>query len=230
MNMQKEFEQELVKTQLEVQEHTLKTIASDIHDNVGQILGITKLTLSSISTDGFSDKNAGKLNSAKEMLDNATDELRQMATLLHAENILAKGLAHAVEREISWLLKSERLQIQYFVEGKPVHQMPPQTSLIVYRMTQEILNNVIKHSEASEVVVKLRFHSAATEIFISDNGKGFSVERQKEESAGLGMRTLYHRAGIIGALLQLDSEEGKGTTAFLQIPHHKTTVHAGISH
>lgn len=217
--MQKEFEQELVKTQMEVQEHTLKTIASDIHDNVGQLLSITKLTLSSISTTRLDEKNTKKLNDAQEMLDNASLELRQMASLLHAENLLAKGLSNALEREINWLLKSEHMQIRYSVAGESFKRLSKQKELVAYRITQELLNNTIKHAGATELVIKLSFDELATVIFIADNGKGFSVEKVRDKSEGLGMNTLFHRAELIGAELKLHSEEGKGTTAILHIPY-----------
>lgn len=223
--MQKEFEQELVKTQMEVQEHTLKTIASDIHDNIGQLLSIAKLTLSSISVSNLDERNARKLTGAQEMIDNASTELRQMSSLLHADNLLEKGLPNAIDREINWLLKSERLQIRYSVTGEASKRLPKQTELVAYRIIQELLNNTIKHANATELVVTLSFGLAEASIYISDNGKGFSLDKARADSAGLGMSTLFHRADMIGAELQLHTEEGKGTQATLHIPYQKKKIH-----
>ena len=223
--MQKEFEQELVKTQMEVQEHTLQTIASDIHDNIGQLLSITKLTLTSITPDGDIEKNSVKLNNAKELLNNATTELRQLASLLHAENLLANGLQTAIGTELNWLSKSERLRVNYSTKGETEAALSHQTELIAYRITQELLNNVVKHAEASEVNVTVFNNEDGIEISIEDNGKGFRPEETRQNSNGLGMRTLFNRAKLIRAKLHLQSEEGKGTRAILFIPYTKTSAH-----
>ena len=228
--MKKEFEQELTKTQMEVQEHTLKTIASDIHDNIGQLLSITKLTLSSIQPEGDANKNNKKLTNAKDLLDNATTELRQLASLLHADNLLAKGLQNAIDIELSWMKKSERMHIDYSAKGTKTGSIPPQTELIAYRITQELLNNIIKHSEASDVRITLSYLNDGIEIFIGDNGKGFSIAEIQKEGTGLGMRTLFNRAKMIGANLQLDSEEGKGTKAILFIPYQNRSLYERAPH
>ena len=217
---------------MEVQEHTLKTIASDIHDNVGQLLSITKLTLTSISRDNNMEKNGKKLENAQDLLDTAITELRQLASIVHADNLLAKGLENAIEIEVNWLAKSDRIQVNYSVNGsRNSHPaLPHQTELIAYRITQELLNNVIKHSEAASVTISLSYEEAGIQISITDDGKGFDLSTVKSEGKGLGMHTLFNRAKMILATLNLQSKKGKGTVAQLFIPYAKTNTYDTFPH
>ncbi len=111
--MQKSFEQELTKTQLEVQEQTLRTIGRDIHDNIGQLLSLTKLTLGSVQLELQPEKTKGKVANALVLVDDSIKELRHLASILHAEKLLTDGLENAIEKELGWLTKTECLFLHF---------------------------------------------------------------------------------------------------------------------
>ncbi|MDO6433002.1 ATP-binding protein [Flavitalea sp. BT771] len=216
--MKRSFEEELVKSQMEVQEQTLQTIGSDIHDNIGQLLSLTKVTLSTIAIGGGSPKEQHKIDTALHLLGMSIKDLRQLASVVHAENLLKEGLEKAIENELGWLAKSERFEITWRCTGDRKSMQSPQKELIAFRLIQELLNNIIKHAEATAINVDFQYLEKAYEIQIRDNGKGFDVRQAVADSRGMGLNNLFKRAQMIEGELTLTSEEGKGTTATLNIP------------
>jgi len=216
--MKRSFEEELVKSQMEVQEQTLQTIGSDIHDNVGQLLSLTKVTLSTISMGAGSPKDQNKIDTALSLLGMSIKDLRQLASVVHAENLLKEGLEKAIENELAWLAKSDRFAITWQCAGERKAMQNPQKELIAFRLIQELLNNIIKHSDATEINFDFQYHDTEYEIQIRDNGIGFDVKQALAHSRGMGLNNLFKRAQMIGGELTLTSEEGKGTMAILKIP------------
>lgn len=95
--------------------------------------------------------------------------------------------------------------------------LPKESELHVYRIIQETLSNIVKHSKAKAVGMNICKTSEGIKVLVSDNGKGFDIET-KDKTMGLGLKTLYERAKIIGGLLILDSDINKGTKMTLSIP------------
>ena len=216
--MQRSFEEELVKSQMEVQEQTLQTIGSDIHDNIGQLLSLTRVTLSTISVNKDPGKAQDKIDAALNLLGTSIKDLRQLASVVHAENLLREGLEKAIENELSWLAKSDRYEIEWRCTGEKKSLEDPKKELIAFRLTQELLNNIIKHAEASIICVHFEYLAAECKIHITDNGKGFDVTHSLATAKGLGLNNLFKRAQMLEAELVLVSREGKGTSATLRIP------------
>ena len=212
------FDEELLKTQLEVQEQTLKTIAADIHDNVGQVLSLTKLTLGSINVESQPQKVSQKVNDAFQMVDQSIKDLRQLVHILHADNFLSDGLEHALGKELIWLSKIEGLEIRSSTIGTSLKKLSGDKELIAFRLVQEVLNNIVRHAEATLIQVSFHYFPDKMKIQVSDNGKGFSVEQKRLGKTGLGIGNFYKRAKMIDGDFQLHSVIGEGTTATLIIP------------
>lgn len=215
--LKRQFEEELTKTQLEVQEQTLQTIASDIHDNVGQLLSITKLTLGTVDTSPLPERGREKVSNALELLNTSIRELRQMASVLHAGNLLKQGLEHAVANELKWLSKSDQYTINLNVSGSAPGSSNSRHELIAFRLIQELLNNTIKHARASEISVLFDYQPGFLNITIADNGIGFDVAASMDSPVGLGLHNLFNRARIIGGTLDIQSFPGRGTIACLKL-------------
>src|SRR5579872_2318410 len=103
-----EFKQEILKTQIEVSEQTMQTIGADLHDNIGQLLSLTSLTLNSIELDN-TDKAQQKIDAAIELNLKSIKEMRLLGRLLHGEQLLKLGLEEAIRHEISWVEKSGKI-------------------------------------------------------------------------------------------------------------------------
>ena len=217
--LRQQFQEELAKTQMEVQEQTLKTIATEIHDNVGQLLSLSKLTLSTVNIANEPKKAQMKVENTLSLLDTSIKELRQLASLLYAYNLLSAGLDGAVQNELYRLERTERYEINWLCAGDAARELNPQHALIAFRIFQELINNIVKHAEATRIDAKFEYLSFEVQIEIADNGQGFNLKKVAANPTGLGITTLFKRATMMGGSFELTSEIGVGTIAKLTIPY-----------
>ena len=220
-DMENIFSQTLLQTQLEIQEQTLKTISQEIHDNIGQVLSLAKLNLNTIDITK-QDELLEKISGSKQLVSKAIQDLRDLSKSLNTDNIAAIGLLRAIEYELDLIKKAGEHQTVLEINGSIIRP-DPQKELIVFRIVQELLNNIIKHAEAKLIKVQANYSSAELELTISDDGKGFNLEPiEKEENtdngSGLGIRNMHNRAKLIGADFTMNSIAGQGTTVKLKLP------------
>ncbi len=213
-----EFDQEIIKTQVEVQEQTMQTIGTDLHDNIGQLLSLTSLTLNSIELDEPA-KARQKIDASIELTIRSIKELRLLGKLLEGDQLVALGLQEAIRHEITWMEKSGKYKITYNVNGKEPAQKNAGKNLILFRMMQEILNNIIKHAAATQIIIELQYLEEATQLQIVDNGRGFDPDGLPAAKKGMGLYNMHKRAGIIGGEVSIKSHPGKGTWIDIIIPH-----------
>ena len=212
--LQTEYEADLLRTQLEVQEQTMKTIASDLHDNIGQLLSLTSLTLGSITVTD--DKAAKKLEDSQQLVRRSIKELRQLANLLHGEKIIETGLVDAIIHETDWLKKSDNYRVA-FINNVEVYPGPSkEKDLVLFRLLQEVINNIIKHSSATEITITLDRLEGDILLSITDNGVGFVVEEVK---GGMGLSNLFKRTKTIQGEIEIVSAIDKGTTISIKVPY-----------
>lgn len=215
-NMALQFDAELLRTQIEVQERTMQTIASDLHDNIGQLLSLTSLTLNSIDI-GKDTKAAERLESSRELVKKSISELRGLAKLINGEQILEMGLGYAIQQEIDWLTKSERYTV--FTENAILNEDPAHSKkdLILLRLLQEIINNILKHAEAKTLSFEVKIQNNDLLLFVKDDGKGFNIK--EKPSGGMGISSMRRRAALIGADIRIDSEINVGTEIVITVQY-----------
>jgi len=212
------FDAELIKTQMEIQEQTMQTIGVELHDNIGQLLSLTSLTLNSIELDN-PEKTRQKLDAAIELNLKSIKEMRQLGKLLHGEQLVKLGLDEAIRSEVNWIEKSGRFAVIYAVEGERSFTANTDKDLILFRITQEILNNIIKHSQAKEINIKLGYLDTGIRLQIIDDGAGFNVAELQEEQKGMGLKNIQKRAEIVGGEVFIQSQLGEGTCIDIFIPY-----------
>lgn len=217
--LEQTYQQELLLTQIEVQEQTFKTIAREIHDNVGQVLSLAKLTLSSINQSGCLPKDKDKVTAAVSLVDNSIKELRELASVLYADNLLKQGLEKAVEKELHWLARTEQFSTSISFTGTP-KAINPERQLIAFRLIQEVLNNVIKHAKATKLQVRFNYEDDVLGVSVVDNGIGFDPVAVQKTGNGLGMTSLAKRAEMINGELSIQTSPGEGTSILLKIPYN----------
>lgn len=205
--MKAAFEKELLEAQLEMQEQTMKHIAQEIHDNIGQTLSLAKLNLNTIKPSE-ENVNHQKISNTKELVSKAISDLRTLSKTLHTEAILSVGIIKAVEMELSLLNKTAVFETSLSVIGTPA-AIDPQKELILFRTVQEALNNSIKHSEATRIDIKLEYGTDHLQLTVSDNGKGFDHQAQENNpERGSGLRNMQNRTRLIGGNLMIDGTQG----------------------
>ncbi len=210
-----QFHQELLQAQLEMQEHTFKTISQEIHDNVGQILSIIKVNLNILTYE-----NAGneKLQDVKTMLTDAIKQLRDLSAGYYADRLVEEGFLVAIQHQLNQLSKTGLFTTSFHTELETL-SIDKSKVIFLHRMVQEILHNVVKHSGANHVAAHLSKENGEIHVSLADNGKGFD-SRSADFKAGIGLSSIRQRASMIGANLEIISELGAGTIVKLAFKPH----------
>ncbi|MFT3675147.1 MAG: sensor histidine kinase [Chitinophagaceae bacterium] len=218
-SVQEKFNQEILKTQLEIKEQTLKNISEEIHDNVGQVLSLAVLSLSALELHD-PDKAAIKIEHITRHVEKAVSDLRNLSKTLDAENIAQMGLATVVRFEMELVEKTGLYHTSFNILGEE-QRLNPDKEIILYRIIQESLNNIIKHAGATHIRITLNFGYSHLDIEITDDGRGFDLAKNTEGDMykkGAGIKNMSRRARLIGASFDIQSAAG-GTTVFLNIPY-----------
>ncbi len=217
LQLQKTFETELIKTEVEVQEQTRRHLSSELHDNIGQILSLTNVTLASIDLENR-EKAVKKISTAHELVNRSIKELRQLSKLIHGEKLIQHGLKNAIETEMSWLERSGFYTINFSVEPIDFDSYDPDKDLILFRLFQEVINNIVKHSEATDIFIYLSIQNEQIILSVKDNGKGFNVETASDKKSGLGLQNMKRRIMLLEGTMQIISRPD-GTQVQFVVPY-----------
>ena len=209
--MEYQYQQTLLQTQLEIQEQTLKNISQEIHDNIGQALSLAKLNLNTMPPTNDEALQQKILNS-KELVSKAITDLRDLSRSLDTDYVQEMGLQRAIEYELEMIKKTGTVETSMIVEGA-MFRLEKQKELILFRIVQETFNNILKHASAKTINVNINYGDAFT-LVIKDDGKGVNLDplnEGKNNNFGLGIRNMHSRAKLIGAEFNMNSGIGKGT-------------------
>jgi len=216
--MKLNFEAEIAKTQLEIQEQTMQTIGADLHDNIGQLLSLTSLTLNSIEIENRL-KSQQKIEAAIDLTLQSIKEMRLLGKLLQGDQLVVLGLPEAIRYQISWLERAGQYEISYNQESEMPAENNPNIDLILFRILQEILNNIIKHARATRINIKLDYQENLLLLQIEDNGIGFCTDGLPANQIGMGLQNISKRAAIVGGEVSIKSQMGEGTCVAIVIPY-----------
>ena len=150
-----------------------------------------------------------------DMLDHSISELRRVAHNMMPEVLVRFGLSEALKSYCDSLRSSQLFKIDYQSIGKE-DRLPEKTEIFIFRIVQELLNNVVKHARASHVLVQLARHANEVSITIEDNGTGFTPENR--QSGGAGLSSVQSRVDYLKGKLDLQSSPGQGTSIHITIP------------
>jgi two-component system, NarL family, sensor kinase len=216
--MQSAFEQELLKANLEIREQTLKNISQEIHDNIGQVLSLAKLHLGTMDIEkpeGLPDK----ISSSKELVTKAIQDLRNLSKSLDTDSIVERGIVNAAKNELDIIQRAGVHQTHLSVQGD-VYSLELNTELILFRVLQELLNNIIKHARAKNIVVDFIYKPNSFEMKIKDDGNGFdlnAITNNSKNGLGLGLKNMHNRARMVNAVFFMESFIGKGTNVIITV-------------
>ena len=217
--LKQKHENALLKAQLEMQEHTFQNISREIHDNIGQKLSLAKLYLNTICHSKPDSSESHVINSVG-IISEAINDLRDIARSMSSEIVLNNGLIKGIEFEVGQLLKSGVYDIDLSICGESVF-FDFNKELILFRIVQESLHNIMKHSGASKIVIRLQYYDKHLFLTIKDNGKGFVEE---EHTEGNGLINIRRRTSFLEGDFSIDSDEA-GTLLTISVPIIQT-IHA----
>jgi two-component system, NarL family, sensor kinase len=213
--MKSQYENQLLQTQIEIQEQTLTNVSQELHDNIGQSLTLAKLNLNTLKLKE-SQQAQDNIDATKTLISNALTNIRDLAKSMLGEKITEIGLQQAVQNELKLIEQSGKYAVQFSTNGE-VESLNPQQELVAFRILQEAIHNIIKHADATLIKVQFDYGQEATTIIITDNGKGFDREALNVQETGIGLKNMHNRAALINAKLLLQSSFSHGTSLTLTI-------------
>jgi hypothetical protein len=213
--MQAIFDQQLTQARLEIQEQTFSYLAEEIHDNVGQLLSLAKIQLSSFKEEETIDFPL--LSEARENVGRSLQELRDLAKGMHSGHIRSFNIRQAVDEEVQRITRTGHIRISVTSEGDE-YRIKDDKQLILFRIIQECLNNCLKHSGATNINIGFTWASDQLRVRVRDDGKGFDAGNTLQRPTGLGLQNILNRARLTGGSSVIHSLPGEGTTVTVQIP------------
>jgi signal transduction histidine kinase len=209
-------QQELLNVRLEIQEQTYRTISQELHDNIGQVLSLAVLNINTVKLDNTEGARK-KLAESKDLLNNAIQDIRDISKTLNTDYIHQIGLTNAIDQQLQLLKRTGVYSTQLIVEGQP-YKYEPERELMIFRIVQELFNNIVKHAEANQIVVSMKYEIEKLLIKVCDNGKGFNIQSQQpSQNKGLGLRNIPNRLKLIKGAISFESQPKQGTTATIEI-------------
>jgi len=213
-----DYEKSILLTQVEIQEQTFQHISKEIHDNINLSLTLTKLNLHTLDWTQ-QEKADQKIKNSIDLLSTSIAQLNDLSKSLDTDTITRHSLLMALEEERQRINKTDCIYINYEVLGTPVY-MNNQAEIVIFRIIQESLNNIIKHARAKTADLLLNYHPDYLEVTISDDGKGFDPSQQPKFGHA-GLRNMENRVKLLGGSMQIQSETGKGSRLNFIIPFEK---------
>jgi len=212
-----EFEHNILSAQLEMQENTFLNISQEIHDNIGLSLTLAKLNLSSAEVNQ-PRKIQNLLVDSTDLISKAINDLSDLSKSFNAEIITSQGLIHSLDLEIGRLKRNLKYHIEFTITGEPFY-LESQKEILLFRIFQESINNVIKHAAANKISVNLLFSETLVIFKIADDGKGFDEELMKKtKKSQAGIKNIMKRASLMDATATVESKINAGTQIIITLP------------
>jgi len=199
----------------QAQEEERRRIAKELHDGVGQTISAIKMNYQSLTNKASDNVLSSEFQKIERMLDNAGKEVRSISHQMIPKELEQFGLVPAVEGMLNLNLEHSSLEYQFEHSGFE-ERIGNHIELVLFRVLQELVSNVIKHSKASELNVQLVKVKSHVVLNVSDNGIGFEVE--KKEKNGIGLLNIASRIDSIKGHLHYESAMGSGTSVTIRTP------------
>ena len=203
------FSQTLIKSQIEIKENTLKSVAWELHDNIGQLLSLASMELKILKVND----NRPEVTEISDIVSKSLQEIRMLAKTLNQEVIQSIGIEKAIQIEIDRLNRLNFIGADIDVSGTS-QNIQDQHQIIIFRIIQELFSNTIKHSKATNLTVVIKYSSNEVKFILKDNGVGFDVSKNQ---FGSGLINMKSRAELINATLNINSNSN-GTEVVLTYP------------
>lgn len=204
------------KSIIEAEEKERLRIARDLHDGVAQTMTAAKMQLEHFMDQIPEDSPLNdSLKNAFDLIKDASKEVREVSHSMVPNALLKSGLLAAI-RDFVQRMGSEKLKINLVVMGLK-DRLHENVETVVYRVLQELVNNIIKHAAATDITIQLLHEKSELHIMVEDNGKGFDIQTLNEK-AGMGLKNITSRVEYLNGHVHFDSSIGNGTTVMIDIP------------
>lgn len=218
-SVQHEYQRELLSSSIAAQEKERVRIGQDLHDEIGSSLSTIKLLINQLHY-ADPEKNPVIAN-IREILSNTIQDVKNISLNLYPSVLTKFGLAEGLQYLVTVLAQAS--PIIFSLEADDVTGLNYSEELAFYRIAQELSNNSIKHSGATNVSIKLSQSTTFIELSVSDNGQGFNYPELKGNGQnGIGLKSIEARKEMLKAEMRIDSSAGNGTCIVVRLPLLKT--------
>lgn len=208
------LQRERITAEVRLLENERKRIAGDLHDSLGPLLSSVKLRICSVEVTDPRDKE--QIAQSSRHIDEIITSMRQISYDLLPIALERKGLIDAVRDFAAHLGREDELEVNVYTMNDVTSR--PEQDIHLFRILQEIIHNTLKHASASRLDIGFRQEPEELLLLVQDNGQGFSVEKAREHSRGLGLKSLETRTDILGGSIHISSAVGEGTRYYIRIP------------
>jgi two-component system, NarL family, sensor kinase len=206
---------EKIALEIETREKERARIASDLHDHLGPILSVVKLQASVLESRNEEDRDV--IDELKANVDGIVESIRIISNDLRPNVLERLGIYKAIGQFVSSMNDVSSVHIVYKPSGNE-RGIPKDMELHVFRIVQEVVHNVIKHSKAKNASIVVERKIGKLSLQVSDNGCGFDFEQRLAEEAGSGLRNIVNRVELLKASLIAESRKGRGAFYRIDIP------------
>jgi PAS domain S-box-containing protein len=208
----------LLERVFETQEQERRRIARELHDEAGQLMASLLVGLRALDDAATIDDAKAQSRRLRAVAVKALDEVGRLARGLHSSVLDDHGLAVALQRYVTEYSMSHNVTVDLALNESDARDLLPAVQLAVFRVVQEALTNVVKHSGATAVRVRVARSANGLTTTIADNGRGFGADARNAHSAAhLGLQSMRERAAILGGTLRVRSS-ARGTTVAVRVP------------
>lgn len=212
--MDVDFQTKMIQLQIDSTEAERKRIAADLHDSIGSLLWAAKLNLAFLGRSAnFSNELKDSYSETLSILDQSVEGVRRISWELTPEAFSHTGLSASI-KELTTRLNGKGQRMIFVETGDSVF-WNDDAALMVFRIVQELVNNAVKHSKASQIEIQLTWTASTLMVSVSDDGVGFSLN--KEFRSGIGWWNITNRSAKIGATLVVNENIAKGSAVTLTV-------------
>jgi len=214
----RDMEKTLLNAIIQAEETERKRFAKDLHDGLGPILSTIKMSLSSLSRVDKEDQTKKILRNTDMVIDEAIKSIREISNNLSPHILNNFGLNKAMRNFINKINYSDTIKIK-FSSNFEDDRFESNTEVVLYRVLCELINNTIKHAEATSITISLEKSSGKISCLYRDNGKGFDTNTLSPlQHTGMGYSNMVTRINSLNGSFNLTSEKEKGTKASISVP------------
>jgi two-component system, NarL family, sensor kinase len=211
-----EHQQKMLQAELESQETERRRLAADLHDSIGGMLSTIRVGMSTMARL-LPDPQS--MDQTKQMLDDTINSVRRISRDLMPSILEKFGLIHALTELCERFQNTSKIRIDFVEEGT-FESMEKNRQLMIFRIVQELLNNAVKHAQATHITVKLTIGDPLF-VEVEDNGVGFdadAIKRDLQGGKGLGLFNIENRARLLGGKIEYLKPVKHGSKTVLTIP------------
>jgi two-component system, NarL family, sensor kinase len=218
--LEKEKQLTATRAVLQGQDEERSRLAKDLHDGLGGMLSGIKFSFTSMKENMILEPgNQQAFARSMDMLDGIIRELRRIAHNMMPESLIKFGLNTALKDMCNYVEQSATLKVSYQSIGLENASIDKNTAIHIYRIVQELLNNIMKHAKATEAVVQVSFSKGLFSITVEDNGSGFDTSILNKHD-GMGWSSIQNRVRSLDGAMDVQSSVHKGTSVLIEFNIH----------